>query len=279
MNHNIELGVTNSLIIGRGTDNGFYLQDKEGEEVLLPNSYITEDMKIGDMVDVFVYTDSEDRIVATTEKPLCQKDDFAYLEVVDECSFGAFVDIGLPKDILVPTKKQIKPFRVGEKRVIKLIEDEYTNRLVAVEKFDRLFERETRDLSISQEVEIIVFAKSDLGYKVAVNNRYEGLVFKNEVFQNINIGDTLKAYIKNIRRDGKLDIILQPFGKDRTEDNSQKVLSVLKDNGGFMPYNYKSDSNDIYATFGLSKKAYKKALTTLQNSEEISIDEKGISLR
>jgi predicted RNA-binding protein (virulence factor B family) len=277
MNHAIEIGEINSLIVTREKEQGLYLSDKDGNEILLPKSYVTPEMQIDRVVDVFVYTDSEDRLVATTLTPYCKKGEFAFLEVVDDCQFGAFVDIGLPKHILVPKRKQVVPFRVGDKRVVKLIEDENTNRLIAVERFINLLSKETHGLHKNQEVDIILYTKTDLGYKVIVNNMYEGLIFHNEIFQDVKRGMKTKAYIKNVREDGKLDIILQPMGKSAKEAGAKKVLEILSEKKS-LPYNYKSDAKDIEKVFGLSKKAFKKSLTTLKESGDIEISDDGISL-
>jgi predicted RNA-binding protein (virulence factor B family) len=278
MNHSIELGVINSLIITREKDQGLYLSDKDGNEILLPRAYMTDDMKLNDIIDVFVYTDSEDRLVATTDTPLCKKGEFAFLEVVDDSPFGAFVSIGLPKDILVPKRKQVREFKIGEKRVVKLIEDENTNRLIAVERFIKLLSKDTSSLHKNDEVDIIIYAKTDLGYKVIVNNSYEGLIFHNEIFEDIKRGDKRKAYVKNVRQDGKLDIILQPMGNSAKDASNSKVLELIQKHKS-MPYNYKSDAEDIKKVFGLSKKAFKKALTSLQDSGSIVISDSGISLK
>lgn len=277
MTHNIQLGTINSLMIKRSTENGFYLVDKEDREVLLPNAYITNDMRLNRVIDVFIYTDSEDRLVATTQKPFCMVNEFAYLEVVDVSNFGAFVSIGLLKDILVPKREQVQPFKIGDKRVVKLIEDDRTGRLVAVEKFERRFWSDTRNLKQGQEVDILVYAKSDLGYKVIINNLYQGLVFKNEVFAKLEMGDRKKAYIKNIRPDGKVDVSLRVIGEAKKDEDETIVLNILKEQKS-MPYNYKSDSDAIYSAFGISKKAFKKSLTGLLEKNLITLNDSGITL-
>ena len=279
INENIQLGVINTLKINRLTDPGIYLEAADEEVVLLPNCYVTEDMNIGDTIDVFIYTDSDDRLVATTETPLGFKDQFAAVNVVDIIKFGAFVDIGLQKDLLVPRNRQKTPFEIGEKRIIRIVEDEKTNRLIGVEKITSFLSKDIKALKINQEVELLVFAKTPLGFKAIVDNNYEGLIYKNEIFTDIEVCDKIKGYVKKIRDDGKLDLSLQPIGKNISTDiNTTKILDLLKNNDGSLPYNYKTDPQTIQSIFAMSKKAYKRALTTLIEENKIKLDENGIRL-
>jgi len=278
INKIIKVGLINSLKIVRETDNGLYLEDEEHNEVLLPNAYVEADMEFDSVIDVFVYRDSEDRLVAITDFPKVYKDQFGFVKVVDIVPFGAFVDIGLPKDLLVPKNRQKTPFRVGEKRFVRVIEDEETNRLIGVEKITSYLSRDTSSLNKNDEVEILIFAKTDLGYKVIVNNNFEGLIYHNEIFEKLNVGDKKTAYIKNIRtEDNKLDISLQPIGSGKYDKFTSKILGLLNTSGA-LPYNYKSDANDIQKIFGMSKKNFKKSLTILQNDGKITINDEGIKL-
>lgn len=276
MNKTIELGCINSLQIYRISEPGIYLKSQDEEEVLLPNAYITSEMQINDILDVFIYTDSEDRLVATTQTPKGMLYDYIAVEVVDNVPFGAFVDWGLPKDLLVPKNRQKSTFSVGAIKVIQIVEDEKTHRLIGTEKF--VLNKKTQTLQKNDEVEIMVYTKTPLGFKVIVNNEYEGLIFHNEIFQRINIGDKKRAYVKLLREDGKLDISLQKIGEAKYEDNIQKVLDLLEENTGKLPFTYKSDAQDIKQTFGLSKKTFKAALTQLLQKELIVLDENGITL-
>ena len=291
MNNKIKLGKINTLKIQRDTDYGFFLvpssskeeilsrSEDEEYEVLLPNAYITDDMQIDDEIEVFIYRDSEDRIVATTDYPLALVDEFAFVKVVDTAHFGAFVDIGLPKDLLVPRNRQKIPFKVGEKRIIRIIEDTETNRLIGVEKITSFLNNRTSYLSPNDEVLVMVIAFTPLGYKVVVDNKHEGLIFKNECFSKLYIGDTRKAYIKNIRKDGKLDISLQPIGKDKNIDkSSQIIVSLLEKYDGFLPFNSKSDAQEIVKRFNMSKKVFKASLTSLISKNIIKSSDKGIEL-
>ena len=279
MNEHIKLGVINTLKIVRTAEQGFYLEALDEESVLLPNVYIKSDMQIGSLIEVFIYTDSEDRLIATTLKPYAMKDEFACLEVVDTAKFGAFVDIGLAKDLLVPKNRQSSSFNVGGRKVLRVIEDEKTQRLIGTEKFSQFFSKDINNLVKNDEVKILLYSKTPLGYKVIVNNLYDGMIFHTEIFENINIGDVKKAYVKNIREDGKLDLSLQKIGQKKGDDNSEKVLSILKDNSGKLNFTYKSDAEEIKNMFGISKKAFKAALTKLIDEEKILLEENSINIK
>lgn len=277
MNEKIELGSLNTLRINRVSEPGIYLIAGDEEEVLLPNCYVTKEMDIDSTLEVFIYTDSEDRLVATTLKPYAMKNDFASLEVVDTANFGAFLDMGLPKDLLVPKNKQKSTFNIGDIKVIKVLEDDKTNRLIGSEKFD--LSKEPDDLEKNDEVEIILYTKTPLGFKVIVNNKYEGLIYHNEIFENIQIGDKKRAYVKFLREDGKVDISLQKIGAKKSDDNPSKVLNILEENGGELGFTYKSDAEDIKDVFGMSKKAFKASLTKLIEDEKITLLEDKISIK
>jgi uncharacterized protein len=278
MNKQIELGLLNTLKINRETDNGFYLMAEDEEEVLLPNLYITDTMNIGDEIEVFIYTDSEDRLVATTETPKAYKDQFAFLEVIDRAPFGAFVDMGLQKDLLVPKNRQKTPFKVGERRIIRIIEDEESGRLLGVEKITSYLTNKTKHLKRNDPVDVLVIATTPLGFKVIVDNQYEGLLYKNEVFETLKVGDTKHAFIKTVRDDGKLDISLQKIGVDTSDEIGENILALLKQNGRSIPLNTKSDPEEIKNMFGLSKKNFKKALNSLKETNQLEIKEDGIYL-
>ncbi|MCD4757420.1 MAG: DNA-binding protein [Arcobacteraceae bacterium] len=278
MNEHIQLGEMNTLKINRITEPGIYLEAQDEEVVLLPNAYITKDMQIDDELEVFIYTDSEDRLVATTQTPYGMRNQFMFTKVVDTTSFGAFVDWGLLKDLFVPKNRQKNPFRVGESRIVRIIEDDETSRLIGVEKITSFLSSDTQNLAKNQEVEILLFAKTPMGYKVIINDTYEGMIYKNEIFSDVNVGEKMTAYIKNIRDDKKVDVSLQPIGKNNADDiNTKKVLDVLAQNFNDLPYNYKTDADTIKELFGISKKAYKRALTKLVEDNIIKIDDEGMS--
>ena len=279
INEHIELGVLNLLKINRITEPGIYLEALDEEVVLLPNAYVTKDMQVDDEIEVFVYTDSEDRLVSTTQKPYGMKNEFMFTRVVDVVDFGAFVDWGLQKDLFVPRNRQKTPFRDGQTRIVRIVEDEESGRLIGVEKITSYLSSETKSLEQNQVVDLLIFAKTPMGYKAIVDDTYEGMVYNNEIFTTIDVGDTIKGYVKTIRDDGKVDISLQPIGKTFTDDvNTQKIITILKQNHGNLPYNYKTDSEVVKEMFNMSKKAYKRALTKLIEDNIIKLDENGMEI-
>ncbi len=275
----LELGHINTLRVDRQTPHGLFLMAEDTNDVLLPQAYVTEDMVEDTLIEVFLYTDSEDRLIATTKTPKAMLDGFALMEVVDVAPFGAFMDWGLLKDLLVPNMLQKTPFHIGEKRFIKVVYDERTHRLVGSEKLGDFFQRRVQGLKKDQKVEILIIAKTPLGYKCIVEGKYEGLIYHNEIFENIELGASKKAFIKTIRRDGNIDLSLRKSGAKNSASASEKVLALLKENNGIMPYNYKSDAELIKETFGMSKKDFKRSLTTLQDANKIEIKDTGIYLK
>ena len=269
----IKQGVVNTLKVNRVSEPGIYLISGDETEVLLPNAYVKKDMAIDSLLDVFIYTDSEDRLVATTLKPYLYLNEFGYLKIVDSAKFGYFVDIGLPKDLLVPKNRQKGTYNIGSYKVLQMQFDERTSRLIASEKY--ILEEEPKNLKQGDEVEIILYSKTPLGFKVIVNNSYEGMIFHSEIFENLKIGDKKRAYIKNLREDKKLDISLQKIGE---KVDSNKVLEILKANGGVLNFTYKSDAEDIKNIFAMSKKAFKATLTKLIDEKKINLENDRICL-
>jgi predicted RNA-binding protein (virulence factor B family) len=264
------IGKINTLQIERATENGLYLKAKNGDEVLLPNAYVKDEMLLGDLIDVFIYTDSEDRIIATTQKPKAMFGEFAFLKVVDKIDIGAFLDWGLPKDLFVPLKEQ-KDLEVGKSYLFFINFDQRTNRLIATQKIGKHLDSNPTEIQKNQEVDIVIFAQTPLGYKALINQSFSGMIYKNEIFEDIKLGDKKKAYIKEIRKDGLIDLSLQPIGKSSEDVAVKKILEVLESNNNELPLNYKSDPQDIQRYFGLSKKAYKKALTKLIDLKKIEV--------
>ena len=280
MNRYLELGAVNRLEIVRSTDYGLVLSSKEGKEVLLPKRYVTEEMAIEEVIDVFVYTDSEDRLVATTEHPVAMLGEAAVMEVVDVTHQGAFVDWGLPKDLFVPKMFQREPMKKGERYIVFVDYDERTHRLVGTQKIDRkLAKASKKSLKRNQEVELLIYGRTDLGYKAVVEKRYDGLIFHSEVFEPIEVGETKRGYVKQIRDDGKIDLLLRPIGKKSDDLAAQKVLDYLESHKGMMPLNYKSDPERIKELLGLSRKNFKRALTKLIDSGKVEVKENGTFLR
>lgn len=276
MNETLKIGEINILIIDRDTTPGLFLRALDGSDILLPNQYVTDTMHIGDTIDVFVYTDSEDRPVASTVMPKAMVNELAFVEVVDTTPIGAFVNWGLPKDLFIPRVMQKVPFKVGEKRIIRVILDEQTNRLVGTEKISQALIDAPKDFYPNTPVEFMIIAKTPMGYKAIVDNKYEGMIYANEIFEKIHSGQIKNGYIKLRRDDGKLDLSLQKIGKGKSDDAGEKILALLNNNGGMLPYNYKSDAELIQKIFGLSKKNFKAALTKLSESKKITIKENGI---
>ncbi|MDF1882452.1 DNA-binding protein [Sulfurimonas sp. SAG-AH-194-C21] len=275
----LELGVINTLLIDRLTTPGAYLMARDGEDVLLPGPYLTPEMKERTLVDVFLYTDSEDRLVATTKKPVAMLDEFALFTVVDVAPFGAFMDWGLSKDLLVPNMFQKTKFEVGEKRFIKVIYDERTHRLVGTEKVGDVLDKKVKGLAVNKEAQILIISKTPLGFKCIVDDKYEGLIYHNEIFETINVGDKRTAYVKSVRKDGNIDLTLRKAGSKKSGNSDEKVLSLLKENKGIMPYNYKSDAELIKDIFGLSKKEFKRTLTSLVDAGKIEVKDTGIYIK
>lgn len=279
LNPHLELGRINTLRVDRLTTPGIYLMAADGKDVLLPHTYITDEMTEDTLLDVFLYTDSEDRLVATTLKPKAMLDEFGLFEVVDTAPFGAFVDWGLPKDLFVPNMLQKTPFKIGEKRFLKIIYDEKTHRLVGSEKLGDFFDHRPKGLTPNKEVQILVIARTPLGFKCIVEEKYEGLIYHNEIFENIELGDSKTAYVKTVRKDGNIDLSLRKPGDKNSSGSSEKVLEILKQNNGIMPYNYKSDAELIKDAFGLSKKEFKRSLTALVDSGKIEVKDTGIYIK
>jgi len=280
VNLTIAIGELNTLRVERDTDYGLYLRAENFEEVLLPNIYVMEaDMPIGAEIEVFVYTDSEDRPVATTKHPYAMLGEFGYFTVVDYKQYGAFVNWGLPKDLFVPLSQQKCYFHIGSKYILRVCLDQETGRLYGTHKIGKWLSHEPKDLKENQKVNGLILSKTPLGYKVIVENLYEGMLFENEIFETLKVGDRREVYIKKIRHDGKLDLSLQPIGKKVNSDVFEdKFLSLLRENANFIPLNSKSSAEDIMKTFALSKKSFKRTLTSLISQKKVELFNEGIKL-
>jgi hypothetical protein len=272
-----ELGLVSTLPINRFTDFGAYLALSSGEELLLPKGYLIGEEKEGDLKEVFIYTDSEDRPVAVTQMPLAFLDDFAVLEAKVVTDFGAFMDWGLPKDLLVPKAEMGKNMIAGEKYLVKICVDHQTNRLIGVNKYRDFILDAPVEFSEGMEVTGLIFDETDLGYKVLVENKFEGLLFKNEVFQSIHIGEKRSVFIKNRRDDGKLDLQLLAPGREKYDEGSEKILSILEEKG-FLPLHDKSTPKEIQDILGMSKKHFKQCIGQLYRARMIQLLPDGISL-
>jgi len=276
----IKLGSYNTLTAFRETEYGWYLTDEDqSEEVLLPNKFVPEDLSDGDEIEVFIFNDSEDRATATTQKPMIVRGGFACLQVVAMSKFGAFMEWGIDKHLLVPFSEQRREMELDEKYIIYLYVDQMTDRLVGTNKWQKYTEEDPDDLEEGQEVDLLVAEGSNLGVKVIINNRYQGLIFQNEIFREIRRGDTMKGYIKNIREDGKIDVSLQKQGyTNAIDDISNKILTEIKNRGGKLNLTDKSAPGEIYAQLEMSKKSFKKAVGGLYKQKLIRIEKDGIYL-
>ena len=274
----IQLGEYNTLEILRDTDPGLFLGDGEDGEVLLPNRYVPEEFEIGDKLEVFVYLDNEERPVATTDKPFIIKGEFSLLRCNQVNKYGAFLDWGLVKELFCPFKEQAFKMKAGGWYLVHCYLDEDTERLVASSKTNRFLDNKELTVSKFEEVDLIVSHPSEIGMNVIVNNKHLGLVFKDDIFKDISVGDRLKGIVKKIRHDNKLDISLSQIGYRNIEPNAQHILKVLNDNSGFIPLHDKSSPEDIKEQLQMSKKSFKKAIGSLYKDRVITIDTNGITL-
>lgn len=276
----IKIGEINTLEVMRDTDYGYFLESKDEDEVLLPNVYVMEDeMPMGALIDVFIYTDSEDRPVATTKMPYAKLGEYGYFTVVDYKPYGAFVNWGLPKDLFVPLSQQKEHFTIGKKYLLRVCLDEQTSRLYATQKIGKYFNREMKGLHQNKVLDAIVLAKTPLGFKTVVDNQYEGMLFLNEIYEDIRIGDKKSVYIKTVRKDGKLDLSLQPIGKKAKIGEAEgTIIQLLKESEGTLPFTYKSDAEAIKKTFGMSKKNFKRTLTELIASKKVELTDHSMVL-
>ncbi len=274
----VEIGKINNLQVVKSLDHGIYLDAGDLGEILMPSRYVPENCEVGDSLEVFIYLDSADLLLATTETPYVMVGECAYLKVVDVNQAGAFMDWGLPKDLLVPYGEQISPLKIEQSYTVLAYLDENTNRIAATQKLDSHLSEEAQYFKPGQAVDILIFGKTELGYKAVVNNTHIGLIYKNEVFQTLTHGEKLKGFIKGIREDRKIDLCLQVPGKDAREDLKTRILDHLQKNDGESTLTDKSSPEDIYQCFAVSKKNYKKAIGTLYKKRLISIEEDKITL-
>ncbi|NKI25887.1 GntR family transcriptional regulator [Arenibacter sp. 6A1] len=274
----IALGKYSNLEILRDTSVGLFLGDEEGNDVLLPNKYVPEEFEIGDFINVFCYLDHEERIVATTLEPFVMVDQFQLLEVAEVNDFGAFMDWGLEKHLLVPFREQRNKMQEGQWYVVHCYLDEKTNRLVASNKLDKFLSNDLLTVKVLDEVDLVVTRFTDLGWEVIVNNQHKGLVYANEVFKKVAVGDKLKGYIKHIRPDNKIDVALQPIGYQSLEPAANLIYEKLLAHGGKLNLHDKSDPEDIKRQLQMSKKTFKKGIGALYKERKIEIKSDSIHL-
>ncbi|WP_339756303.1 S1-like domain-containing RNA-binding protein [uncultured Winogradskyella sp.] len=274
----IKLGEYNALEILRDTEPGLFLGDGAEGEVLLPNRYVPEVFEIGEKIEVFVYLDNEERPVATTDKPYVKSGDFALLRCNQVTDFGAFLDWGLVKELFCPFREQAFKMKAGGWYLVHCYLDDETERLVASSKTNRFLDNKELTVAQFDEVDLIVSHPSELGMNVIVNKTHLGLVFKDDIYKDISVGDRLKGIVKKVRNDNKLDISLNQIGYRNIEPNAEQILNELHDNGGFIPLSDKSDPEQIKAMLQMSKKSFKKAIGALYKDRLITIDQDGIRL-
>lgn len=275
----IQLGRRNQLEVLREVDFGLYLDGGEMGDILLPQRYVAEGTKVGDILDVFLYLDSEERLVATTQHPLVEVGQFAYLEVSWVNQYGAFLNWGLMKDLFCPFREQKMRMLQGNKYIIYCYVDEQTSRIVASAKVEKFLSKERPAYQPGDSVEALIQQKTDLGFKAIIDGRHSGLIYQNELFRELHTGDSVKAYVKQVRPDGKLDIALQQQGQQNVTDFARQLFQyIFESDEGFCPFHDKSDAEDIYAEFKVSKKTFKKAVGDLYKRHLITIEPNGLRL-
>ena len=275
---NIELGKFNQLEVVKEVDFGLYLDGGEEGEILLPTRYVPEGCQVGDMLNVFLYLDIDERLIATTLTPLVQVGQFACLEVAWVNQFGAFLNWGLMKDLFVPFSEQKMKMQVGRKYVIHAHLDDESYRIVASAKVERYLSKDIPDYAPGTEVDILIWQKTDLGFKAIIDNKHSGLLYENEIFCTLETGMQMRAFVKQVREDGKVDLILQKPGFEKIDDFSKTLLDYIKEHGGRIHLNDKSPAEDIYDSFVVSMKTFKKGGGFLYKKRLISLQENGITL-
>lgn len=273
----VKVGQFNTLKVSRKVEFGFYLEDG-GEGILLPKRFAPPHLLIDDEIEVFVYHDSDNRLIATTQKPKAVVGEIAKMKVVSVTKQGAFLDWGLMKDLFVPASKQVSGMRLGGEYLVMLYIDEMTGRVAATEKVENLMSNDELTVKEMEPVDLLVYRTSELGYVMIINNKHIGILHGNEVFQQLEIGDKVKGFIKKIRPDNKIDLVLGKPGYSKVEEEGEKILRLLKENNGYLPYNDKSDPTDIYAFFGMSKKAFKMTTGNLYKQKKIQFTQTGIQI-
>lgn len=271
----IKVGDYNVLKVLRETDFGFYLDDG-AEGILLPKRFVPEGLKVGDEIKVFIYHDSEGRLIATTQHPKGVVGDIVKLKAVTVTNQGAFLDWGLMKDIFVPKSKQISGMRQGADYLVKIYIDEQTGRVAATEKIEPFLSNEELTVKEKDTVDLVVYRRTDIGYVVIINNLHTGVLHFNEIYQNITVGDKMKGFIKTIRPENKIDVVVGKPGYNRVEDEAEKIIRLLNENDGYLPYHDKSVAEEIYEFFGMSKKAFKMATGNLYKQQKIEFTKTGI---
>jgi predicted RNA-binding protein (virulence factor B family) len=273
----VKVGQYNTLKVVKQVDFGFYLDGGE-EEILLPKRFVPAGLQPDDELTVFIYHDNDGRLIATTQQPIAVVGEIAMMEVADINAAGAFLKWGIMKDVFIPIALQEDRMKQGDKRLVMLFIDEKTGRVTATEKIDKYLSNYELTVQDNDAVDLVVFQKTDIGYKVIVNSKHMGVIHSNEIFRELQVGEKLKGFVKHVRPDNKLDISPGVKGYTRVPAEEEKILSLLKNNNGYLPYNDKSGPEDIYAFFGMSKKTFKMTLGALYKKRLVSFTQTGTKL-
>ncbi|MEX0780078.1 MAG: S1-like domain-containing RNA-binding protein [Balneolales bacterium] len=274
-----KLGAYQHLVVGKYTSFGYFLEDEEGVEVLLPHSQIVNDIRTGDTINVFLYLDGEERLTATMHEPLITLNRIAPLEVKQVNEYGAYLEWGLGKDLFVPYREQSAKMKQGETWLVYLYIDDKTERLAATANIERFLDKNEISVEEREEVELLIWNQTDLGYNVIINQKHKGLLYHDELYTNIRYGETMTGYIKQIRPDKKIDVTLHPIGYDKIEPNADRILHLLQQNNGFLGLHDKSDPDEIRSRLQMSKKTFKQAIGQLYRKNIIQIGDEGISIK
>ncbi|MCD7936146.1 MAG: S1-like domain-containing RNA-binding protein [Tannerellaceae bacterium] len=274
----MEIGKYNTLTIVKDLDFGVYLDGGIGLEILLPARYVPKNVKPGVQVEVFIYHDNEGRLIATTDKPYAIAGEFAFMQVKSVNDNGAFLEWGIMKDLMVPFREQKAKMKEGGTYLVYVHVDHVSQRIIASAKIEKYLDNVLPEYTPNQEVNLLIAEETEIGYKVIINNLHWGLIYYNEVFRHLEMGERVKGYIKEIREDEKIDVSLTPLGYKKVEGVTGQILDSLQAQGGFLPVHDKSDPEQIYALFHCSKKAFKQAIGALYKEKKILIEPNGIRL-
>lgn len=274
----VKIGKCNRLRVIRKTDTAVWLDGMELGDIFMPNGYARMDCTAGDDIDVFVFSDSENQLLATTKKPYAMVGDFALLKVASITPVGTFLDWGMKKDLLVPFGEQKEKMEEGKSYIVYVHIDKKTGRIVASSKLNRFLNKQPADFEEGQRVELLICSQTEIGYKAIIDNSRWGMLYKNEVFQPLKKGQRLPGFIKKLRDDGKIDLCLQKPGSEKIGEVSDRIIDLIKARGGFIPVTDTSPAGIIYSMFGVSKKTYKKAIGALYKKRLIVLEEHGVRL-
>lgn len=271
-------GFYHSLTVLKSVDFGLYLDGGEAGEILLPTRFVPEGTKVGEVIDVFIYHDSENRLIATNQHPLVTAGEIGYLKIVTVTAQGAFADWGLMKDLFIPKSQQVNRMMEGERYLIGVYVDEQTERVAGTERIEGWLSNEELTVEEWETVKLLIQRETDLGFKAIINQKHTGLLHFNDVFRNLAVGDQLTGYIKRILPENKIDLSMQARGYARVSPDAEKILEKLRDANGFLPYNDKTSPEEIYLHFGMSKKTFKMATGSLYKDRKIDLTKAGMQL-